>query len=810
MGFKVADRVKERISTAGTGNLVLVDNAANGFQTFSNALANGDYTYYVLEEYGLWETGYGQFLNGELTRDVVFESYNSGERVDLGGSGTVSITYPSLRSVYKTQDNDYAIAGSGLIFSNDQSSALTTSSNELLWRGTKLTDDAELSYVSGIAAYSSGESVDLDYVSGIAVYASGNLRDVVDDTTPQLGGNLDTNGYNIGNDSVGGLSITTANGNITLDPIGSIRLSPTNALFVSTRIPFVSDNNGTLSASSNLTFNSALSQLDVGGNKVITHGSSDWNYASGAAVFGSGQSIINQTDIAYVSGLVISNDTDISYVSGIALQGSYASGQALINIDQISYVSGISAYNSGQAIINEDGIDYVSGVAAYASGEASFVGPSGTVVFYNNSSAGATSDVNLTAVSADSSINLNVGEIQISGAQSAIRTTANNSSLILAPHGSGGFSVNNSPTCIGPYSVDLQLNASNPGHAVIGGCSIIAGGSSHRIEGGRAGILAGCGHNNDGVDTVVLGGRSACIDVFSNDSSIVGGWGDCISNADRASIIGGSFSSVTCSNNSVIVGGNGNTICNITLSQNSVILGGCNNRNQGVSNIVGGDYVTSSGHASISVGESINDGGCHAVAIFNSGIAAWRDNTTFVSNLSIASGLYDAEKNNGSVGQMLTSVGESTKWIDFLDPAYGGYASGIAEYASGQALINQDGLSYASGQFATDISYVSGAAFYASGIGKNLVYENQSSSLTMDGDEDILFITAASDAVNVYIPAATGNGGKEIKFKKVAGNCLVQLIPNVGETIDGQITHCFTTIYESITLTSNNSHWFIT
>lgn len=180
MAFKVADRVKEIITTPGTGNLILSNSGVSGFQTFQNALSDSDYTYYVIDEYDAWETGYGQFINGEFSRDVIFDSsYNSGQRIHVAGSGEghISITYPAERAVYLTQDNLYTVAGSGVTFINDPDKVLNTTGNDLYWNGNLIAYEVDNIYVSGIATYASGQSIsnqeDISYISGISVYASG-------------------------------------------------------------------------------------------------------------------------------------------------------------------------------------------------------------------------------------------------------------------------------------------------------------------------------------------------------------------------------------------------------------------------------------------------------------------------------------------------------------------------------------------------------------------------------------------------------------------------------------------------------------
>lgn len=172
MGFKVADRVKEIINAPGTGNVTLSNNPAIGFQSFSNCLSDGDYTYYVLEQRELWETGYGQYLNGQLSRDFIFDSYNSGQIVNFDGFGAVSITYPSERAVYTTQDNHYTVAGSGLIFDNEPSKVIETDTVDLYWDEKKLAYNADLVYVSGLAV-DAEETLEINYISGVANYASG-------------------------------------------------------------------------------------------------------------------------------------------------------------------------------------------------------------------------------------------------------------------------------------------------------------------------------------------------------------------------------------------------------------------------------------------------------------------------------------------------------------------------------------------------------------------------------------------------------------------------------------------------------------
>lgn len=72
------------------------------------------------------------------------------------------------------------------------------------------------------------------------------------------------------------------------------------------------------------------------------------------------------------------------------------------------------------------------------------------------------------------------------------------------------------------------------------------------------------------------------------------------------------------------------------------------------------------------------------------------------------------------------------------------------------------------------------------------------------------FVDSSAALVNVYIPTANGVGGKEIIIKKTVGSNNVVVNPVVGtETIDGNSNFAISSNYESITLISDNSNWFI-
>lgn len=191
MGFSVADRVKEKTTTTGVGSVTLNGDYIDGFQPFASGIADGETTFYVIDEPVLnnddiWEVGFGTFVSGTLSRDIVFSSSNSGQKIDLRGSGVVSITYPAERSVY-LDNNLNTIAASGLLFTNDPEKILDTQNGDLYWNDKLLSYESNNTYVSGIAVYASGlaeeNQSDNIHISGVSYFASGqsinNYNDIV-------------------------------------------------------------------------------------------------------------------------------------------------------------------------------------------------------------------------------------------------------------------------------------------------------------------------------------------------------------------------------------------------------------------------------------------------------------------------------------------------------------------------------------------------------------------------------------------------------------------------------------------------------
>jgi len=153
MALVINDRVKETSTTTGTGTLDLAG-AATGFETFVAGIATGNTTYNAIFNQGTseWEVGLGTVTDATpdtLARTTVITSSNSDSAVTFtAGTKDVFCTLPASKAVYL---------------------------------------DA------------SGDPV-------------GAIANVVEDTTPQLGGNLDVNGQDI---------VSTSSADIDIIPNGT-------------------------------------------------------------------------------------------------------------------------------------------------------------------------------------------------------------------------------------------------------------------------------------------------------------------------------------------------------------------------------------------------------------------------------------------------------------------------------------------------------------------------------------------------------------------------------------------------------------
>ena len=232
MALVINDRVKETTTTTGTGTISLAG-AVTGFETFAAGIGNSNTVYYCISHQTAaeFEVGLGT-LDGDssdLARTTVISSSNSDSAVDFSaGTKDVFCTIPASKLIFEDANNDatvgrnLTVTGDLTVSGDDITMGTNTAGNLLIADGTNFNSIAvgSLSEISTVASDDVLMAVDTsggglkkitraNLVSGLA---AGTMSNISDDTSPQLGGDLDVNGQDI---------VSTSNGNITITPNGS-------------------------------------------------------------------------------------------------------------------------------------------------------------------------------------------------------------------------------------------------------------------------------------------------------------------------------------------------------------------------------------------------------------------------------------------------------------------------------------------------------------------------------------------------------------------------------------------------------------
>ena len=105
MALIIADRVKETTTTQGAGIITLSGATFGGFQSFSNAIGDGNTTYYCIQNESNFEIGIGTYSSNTLSRDTVFQSSNSDSKISISGAAIVFCVVPADRLVFKDETN---------------------------------------------------------------------------------------------------------------------------------------------------------------------------------------------------------------------------------------------------------------------------------------------------------------------------------------------------------------------------------------------------------------------------------------------------------------------------------------------------------------------------------------------------------------------------------------------------------------------------------------------------------------------------------------------------------------------------------
>lgn len=108
------------------------------------------------------------------------------------------------------------------------------------------------------------------------------------------------------------------------------------------------------------------------------------------------------------------------------------------------------------------------------------------------------------------------------------------------------------------------------------------------------------------------------------------------------------------------------------------------------------------------------------------------------------------------------------------------------------------------------ITFADGTTQNTSVLSSKRRYNSVTSNFSMSDNSDVVFMDTSSSSLNVYLPTAIDQGGKELIVKMKAGSNSGVLVASGSQTIDGESQFALKHVNQSITLISDNSNWFIT
>ena len=95
-----------------------------------------------------------------------------------------------------------------------------------------------------------------------------------------------------------------------------------------------------------------------------------------------------------------------------------------------------------------------------------------------------------------------------------------------------------------------------------------------------------------------------------------------------------------------------------------------------------------------------------------------------------------------------------------------------------------------------------------SGCGPSLAITNVSSNTTLDGGDSHVFVDASGGAITITLPAASA--ARQVYIKKTDSSAnAVTIDGNGSETIDDSTTRVLSSQYDSVTLVSDASEWWV-
>ena len=658
-------------------------------------------------------SGIATYASGQAIENEGLATYASGQAISNQGNitalNTASGIATSLLAVSGTVTSLVASSGiatyaSGQAIANESDivavSGIAAYASGVSGGGGDVTT-AQLNYVSGIAVYGSGQTIEnqgnitalntasgiatsllavsgtatsLVASSGIATYASGQAIENEGLATYASGQAISNQGSITALNTASGIatSLLAVSGTVTslvaTSGIASYASGNTaNITFGSNAEGDILYHNGTSFSRLAKGTNNYILKMDgnvpnweaeSSGGGVST---ADLNYVSGIAVYSSGQTISNQSNI-----------TALNTASGIATSLLAVSGTATSLVAS----SGIATYASGQAIENE-------GLATYASGQA--ISNQGNITALNTASGIATS---LLTVS---------GTATSLVATSGIATYAsgNTANISFGSNAEGDILYHNGSNFIrlakGTDNYILKMNGNSP---------------NWEAESGGSSLTAASGIVVDGADKInIYGGTGNLQEIQLTSDNIFTPkmvfTGSGVQDTPITLSVLSSYASVNTSGTALSYEGTQGQLFAITDNLSSGVI-------FSVSDITGLPLVTVDASGDVKLGEygryvGVGSGvPSYGLDVFSSGILRKGVIISDYTPATTANALYNEGgtlKFNGGAtyASLLTASGIATSLLTVSGTATALIASsGIATYASGQVNVTTAGTAVAS------------------------------------------------------------------------------------------------------------------
>lgn len=208
---------------------------------------------------------------------------------------------------------------------------------------------------------------------------------------------------------------------------------------------------------------------------------------------------------------------------------------------------------------------------------------------------------------------------------------------------------------------------------------------------------------------------------------------------------------------------------------------------------------TSTGSGSISL-----NGAYSAFQSFNDGIGDGNETYYAIENNSrweVGQGIYTASSDSLSRDIIFDSSASGSRIsLEGASIVFCTLPASKALVKSPQDTISLSGIYFTDGTFQNSASSASNI---------NRIYNNVNSNFSMTDSSDVVFLDTSSSSINVYLPNASGKGGKQITIKLKSGSNSGVLIASGLQTVDGQNQVGIYYTYESVSLISDNSNWLL-